>query len=135
MARSPSALIIESDPGALAQMRRVLEAMGISVTVAGDEETARQAAESFQARHTAPSLVVARVALPSGSGLRLIEELCNIFPGMPHLVVSHYPKNLLRSVPGFIQYADQFLQEEFTDEQFRMAVERTLGRRAMLRTG
>jgi DNA-binding response OmpR family regulator len=130
MARSRAALIIESDPAALAQMRRVLSAMGISVTTAHDEETVRQAAESLGARHITPALIVARVALPSGSGLRLLEEACAAFPGAPHLVVSHYPKNLLRSVPGFIQYSDQFVQEEFTDDQFRMAVDRALGRAA-----
>ncbi len=128
MARSRSALIIESDPGALSQMRRILEAMGIAVTAVRDEETARHSAETYQARRAAPALIIARVALPSGSGLRLLEELCTFFPGTPHLVVSHYPKDLLRSVPGFIQYADQFVQEEFTDDQFRLAVERALGR-------
>jgi hypothetical protein len=75
-------------------------------------------------------LLVARVGLPSGSGIRLLEEAAAVFPQASQLVVSHYPKSLLFSVPRFLEHSDHFLQEEFTDEQFQRAVDEALGRTA-----
>lgn len=128
MVRSRSVLIIESDPNALAQMRRVLAGMKLSAMAAQDDETLREAAKYLGGKDAPPILIIARVALPSGSGIRLLEDAAALFPEARHLVVSHYPKDLLNSVPGFIQHSDNFLQEEFTDDQFRMAVENALAR-------
>src|SRR4051794_15007520 len=61
-------LIIESDPNAISQMRRVLAGMKLrTVAVAGEEELAEALAALVR---QAPALVIARVALPSGSGIR-----------------------------------------------------------------
>ena len=44
------------------------------------------------------------------------------------MLISHHPRSLLSSVPGFLDHAANFLQAEFTDDQFRAAVERALAR-------
>jgi CheY-like chemotaxis protein len=128
MVRSRSVLIIESDPNALAQMRRVLAGMKLSVLAASDGDTLREAIEYLNGKKTPPVLIVARLGLPSGSGIRLLEDAASVFPEACQLVVSHYPKTLLYSVPGFLEHSDHFLQEEFTDEQFQRAVEEALSR-------
>jgi CheY-like chemotaxis protein len=128
MPASRLVLIIESDPSALAQMRRVLAGMETSVVAANDEETLRDVEAYLTSKGTPPVLIIARVTLPSGSGIRLLREASTTFPDASHLVVSHYPRNLLQSVPGFTDYGGDFLQEEFTDDQFRREVERVLAK-------
>lgn len=117
------ALIIESDHNAVAQMRRVLAGMGMRAFVVADQKALDDAVASLT---TAPSIVIARVALPTGSGIRMLDETCAKFPGAGCLLISHHPLTLLMSAPGFAQHASSFLQAEFTDEQFRAAVERAL---------
>jgi DNA-binding NarL/FixJ family response regulator len=124
MPASRLVLIIESDPNALIQMRRVLAGMDASVVAATNEDALREAEAYLARKGTPPSLIVARVALPTGSGIRLLKEAAAAFPEAQHLVVSHYPRGLLYSVPGFTEHVSHFLQEEFTDDQFRRAVER-----------
>src|SRR5690348_16755715 len=118
-------MIIESDPNALAQMRRVLAGMEASAIAAADEASLRDAEDYLKNKGTPPDLIVARVTLPTGSGIRLLKEASSSFPKARHIVVSHYPKSLLLTVPGFIDHVGDFLQEEFTDDQFRRAVERS----------
>src|SRR5690348_12915459 len=100
MPASRLVLVIESDPSALAQMRRVLAGMDTSVMAAIDEESLRDAEAYLKSKGTLPVLIVARVTLPTGSGIRLLKEAATSFPDAHHLVVSHYPRNLLYSVPG-----------------------------------
>jgi hypothetical protein len=126
--RSRTVLILDSDVHALAQMRRVLACMKLVATSACDGDSLRQAVENLQGENTPAILLIARVGLAGGSGIRLLEDAAAVFPEASRLVVSHYPKNLLLSVPGFTGHSDHFLQEEFTDEQFRRAVERALVR-------
>jgi len=128
MVRPRAVLIIESDPNALAQMRRVLAGMRLSAMTASDDDSLREAVQYLQAKQTPAILLIARVGLPSGSGIRLLEDAAAVFPDASQLVVSHYPKNLLFSVPRFLEHSDHFLQEEFTDEQFQRAVEEALAR-------
>jgi DNA-binding NtrC family response regulator len=119
-------LIIESDPNAILQMRRVLAAMKFRAVAVQDEAGLADALKSL-VRH-APALVIARVALPSGSGIRMLEDTVALFPGAQQMLISHHPKTLLMSVPGFANHSINFLKAEFTDEQFRAAVERALAR-------
>jgi DNA-binding NtrC family response regulator len=126
MPASRLVLIIESDPSALAQMRRVLAGMDTSVVAATDEESLRDAEGYLTRKGTPPVLIIARVTLPTGSGIRLLKEASTTFPDARHIVVSHYPRNLLHSVPGFSDHVSDFLQEEFSDDQFRRAVEQAL---------
>jgi DNA-binding NtrC family response regulator len=115
-------LIIESDINAIAQMRRVLAALGLRVFAVSEEDALRDVSDSLLRAGTPPSLIVARVALPTGSGIRMMEETAAQFPDAGCLLVSHHPRTLLMSVPGFAKYAGDFLQAEFTDDQFRAAV-------------
>ena len=126
MSHSRLVLIIESDPNAIVQMRRVLAGMRMRAMAVSDEEELRDTASSLRRKHTPPSLIVARVALPSGSGIRMLEETAAVFPDARQMLISHHPRSLLVSVPGFTAHATNFLRAEFTDEQFRMAVERSL---------
>jgi DNA-binding NtrC family response regulator len=126
MPRSFHVLIIESDTDALVQMRRVLAGMGGSAVTAVDENTLEKASGYLQAKRLAPALIVARVTLPTGSGIRLLEEAAQSFPGARHLLISHHPQHLLMMVPGFADHCGHFLQEVFSDEQFRAAVEESL---------
>ena len=116
-------LIIESDLNAIGQMRRVLAGLGLRVFAVSEEEALHDLAASLLRAGTLPSLIVARVALPSGSGIRMMEETAANFPDAGRLLISHHPLTLLMSVPGFARYAGEFLQAEFTDDQFRAAVE------------
>jgi CheY-like chemotaxis protein len=126
MPRSCQVLIIESDAHALVQMRRVLAGMGASVITAADEKTLAEAIAGLQRKQLQPLLIIARVTLPSGSGIRLLQMAREPFPGARQLLISHHPKNLLLMVPGFAEHCGHFLQEMFTDEQFRTAVEDSL---------
>ena len=126
MPRSSQVLIIESDSQALVQMRRVLAGMGASAITAADASTLAEALAYLQSKQLQPALIVARVTLPSGSGIRLLEAARQTFPGARQLLISHHPKNLLLMVPGFAEHCGHFLQELFTDEQFRAAVEDSL---------
>jgi len=121
-------LILESDPNAIAQMRRVLAGMRVRALAASDEESLREVVRLLVRDQTPPALIVARVALPSGSGIRMLEETAATFPDVQAMLISHHPRNLLTSVPGFLNHAANFLKAEFTDEQFRTAVERALAR-------
>ncbi len=119
-------LLIESDPNAVAQMRRVLAGMKLRAVAVSSDEELRDAIAALL--REPPVLVIARVALPSGSGIRMLEETVAEFPGAQQMLISHHPRNLLMSVPGFAGHLTNFLQAEFTDDQFRTAVERALAR-------
>jgi DNA-binding NtrC family response regulator len=123
-------LIIESDINAIAQMRRVLAAMKLRVYAVGDQAELDSVTAILAQGESAPSLIVARVALPTGSGIRMMEETATAFPEAGRLLISHHPRSLLMSLPGFASYTADFLQAEFTDDQFRAAVERALPSRA-----
>lgn len=118
-------LIIESDTNAIAQMRRVLAGMEMRALAAADEQTLQDVLATM-IKSEPPVLIVARVALPTGSGIRLLEETAAQFPGAQQMLISHHPRSLLMSVPGFADHAVNFLQAEFSDDQFRSAVERAL---------
>jgi DNA-binding NtrC family response regulator len=120
--------IIESDINAISQMRRVLAGMSLRVYAVSDEQARQDLGSSLLRAGTPPALIVARVALPTGSGIRMMEETAEAFPQAGRLLISHHPRPLLMSVPGFAHYAANFLQAEFTDEQFRVSVERALPR-------
>jgi DNA-binding NtrC family response regulator len=130
MPMSPSrlVLIIESDRNAVAQMRRVLAGIRVRAVAAADEDALRDTVDTLIRSGTPPALIVARVALPTGSGIRMLAETGAMFPGAQQMLISHHPRNLLSSVPGFLEHAGNFLKAEFTDEQFRTAVERALER-------
>lgn len=119
-------LVIESDSKTVTQMRRVLAGMGASVATASDVASLAESIAHLRNRGLVPALIVARVTLPSGSGICLLEEAAAAFPAARHLLVSHHPKSLLLMVPGFANHCGHFLQAGFTDDQFRAMVERTL---------
>ena len=123
-------LLIESDLNAIAQMRRVLAGMGTRVYAVTDQEALDDVSASLARTAASVSLIVARVALPSGSGIRMLEETAAKFPGAGRLLISHHPLALLMSAPGFAKHVPNFLQAEFTDDQFRQAVDRALPRAA-----
>jgi DNA-binding NtrC family response regulator len=123
---APLILIIESDSNAIAQMRRVLAGMGLRVFAVSDDESLAETTAHLLRDDTPPSLIVARVALPTGSGIRMLEETAAQFPHAGCLLISHYPRSLLMSVPGFDKYSGNFLHAEFTDSQFRAAIKRIL---------
>ena len=56
----------------------------------------------------------------------MLEETASNYPQAGRLLVSHHPETLLMSAPGFANYAANFLQAEFSDDQFRSAVGRAL---------
>jgi len=119
-------LVIESDSKTVTQIRRVLAGMGFNAVAASDAATLAESIAYLQSAGLVPILIVARVTLPCGCGICLLEEAAAVFPAARHLLVSHHPKNLLLMVPGFASHCGHFLQAEFTDDQFRSIVERTL---------
>jgi DNA-binding NtrC family response regulator len=121
-------LLIESDPNAIAQMRRVLAGMKMRAIAVSDEDSLGDAIATLVRTDAPPVLIVARVALPSGSGIRMLEETAARYPKAQQMLISHHPRNLLFAVPGFADHSANFLQAEFSDDQFRLAVERALAR-------
>ena len=122
-------LLIESDPNAVAQMRRVLAVMKMRAFAASDEDSRHELVESLVRDGRQIDLIVARVSLPSGSGIRMLEETAGQFPRAQQLLISHHPRALLLSAtPGFADHAANFLQAEFTDQQFQQAVEQALAK-------
>ncbi len=55
-------------------MRRVLAGMGVSAITAADGKTLAEAIAYLQSKQLQPALIIARVTLPSGSGIRLLEK-------------------------------------------------------------
>lgn len=123
-------LIIESDINAIAQMRRVLAGLGMRAFAVSDQESLDDLTATLLRAGTPPDLIVARVALPTGSGIRMLEETAANFPKAGRLLVSHLPRRRVMAAPGFSKYAANFLQAEFTDDRFRAAVEHALPRHA-----
>jgi len=110
-------------------MKNVLAAMGVSVAEACDQEEIDQAAAEFERRGAPPDLIIVRVTLPEGSGVQVMNDLCARFPKAKRLLVSHYAKSLLYSIPDFASCAADFLQAEFSDTDFRRCVQRILAKR------
>jgi DNA-binding response OmpR family regulator len=123
-------LLIESDPDAVVQINRVMAGMNVGVIHVRDENSLHEAVAQLQRDGMSPALIVARVALPTGSGIRLLEEAKATFPQARELLISHHSRDLLFSVPGFADHAHHFLQEEFSDEEFLAAAERLLERQS-----
>jgi DNA-binding NtrC family response regulator len=121
-------LIVESDAQACEQMKRVFAAMNVTVAEARDLETASDAAAELARNAAPPDLIVARVTLPDGSGVQVLNQIGEMFPDARQVMVSHFPKRLLISIPGFADRMAEFLQAEFTDDQFRKVVERSFAR-------
>lgn len=121
-------LIIESDSQALAQMKRVLAAMEIAEVEATDMESVLRVAGELVRNGTPPGVVVSRVTLPDGNGMQALDQLSELFPHARQVLVSHFPKNLLFTLPGFADRQAEFLQAEFTDDQFRKVIERSWAR-------
>jgi CheY-like chemotaxis protein len=121
-------LIVESDAAARAQMNTVLAGMGAAVVEAGGLDTACAVAEGLSQAGTLPVLIVVRVTLPDGNGVEVLDRLNALFPHANYLLVSHFPKRLLFSLPGFASLRAEFLQAAFSDDEFRRVAERSLGR-------
>ena len=122
------ALIIESDFEALAQMKRVLAGMEIQGVGAPDMESVLAVAGELVRNGTPPAVIVSRVTLPDGNGIQALDQLAELFPHARQVLVSHFAKNLLFTLPGFGDRQAEFLQAEFTDEQFRKVIERSMAR-------
>ncbi len=129
MLGAPVVLIVESDPQACEQMKRVLATMDTSVVEAGDLSTVSSVAAHLVRNGTPPDVIVSRVTLPDGSGIQALDEMADLFPRAHQVLVSHFPKSLLLSLPGFADRRAEFLQAAFSDDQFRKVVERCIGRR------
>jgi CheY-like chemotaxis protein len=121
-------LIVESDPAARTQMKSVLAEMGAGEVEADSLDAACDLAEGLARDARAPKLIVVRVTLPDGNAVQVFDRLAVLFPHAHYVLVSHYPKHLLFSVPGFASLRAEFLQAAFTDEEFRKVVGRVLGR-------
>lgn len=123
--------LLETDPEATAQMRRVLDSLAAVTTHAADEDSAFEIASGLFRENRPPDLIIVRVTLAGSSGIETLARLAEFFPKAKHIVTSHYSKELLFRVPGFAEYAGDFLPETFTDDQFRQAVEVRLGPKAV----
>lgn len=122
-------LIVETDDNARSQMKGVLAAMSVSVAEACGNDEIHQVAEDLERNGTHPDLLIVRVTLPGGSGIQVMNDLRRRFPAARRILVSHFAKSLLYSIPDFGTFDADFLQAEFTDEQFRRCVERLLAKR------
>jgi CheY-like chemotaxis protein len=120
-------LIVESDPAARTQMKSVLAEMDAGVVEASSLDEACDLAEDLAGDDRAPKLILVRVTLPDGNAVQVFDRLAVLFPHAHYVLVSHYPKPLLFSVPGFASLRAEFLQAAFTDDEFRKVVGRVLG--------
>jgi CheY-like chemotaxis protein len=124
---APVAVVVECDDAARHQMSQVLGEMQVAVVHARGVSEARSVAAELARSGSAPRAIVARATLPDGSGLEALNELAALFPQAHQVLISHYPKELLFSMPGFAFQRAEFLQAEFTDEQFRRVMQHALG--------
>lgn len=109
-------------------MQRVLAAMEIEGVEAADLETVLHVAGELVRKGTPPDVIVSRVTLPDGNGMQALDQLAELFPSARHVLVSHFPKQLLFTLPGFADRRAEFLQAEFTDDQFRKVIERSVAK-------
>lgn len=130
MDRSRVAVIVESDVSARQQMSAVLGEMEVAVVHAADLREAAEVAAQLVRSGNPPDAIVARVTLPDGSGVQALDRLAELFPLAHQVLVSHYPKRLLFSLPGFASRRAEFLQAKFTDDQFRKVMQRALASKA-----
>lgn len=109
-------------------MKRVLAGMNIEGVEAVDLENLLRVAGELVRKGTPPDVIVSRVTLPDGNGMQALDQMAELFPHARHVLVSHFPKQLLFAVPGFADRRAEFLQAEFADDQFRKVIERSLAR-------
>ncbi len=126
MDRRRLVLIVESDAQASAQMKTILAGMDAEVVEAADLANLSRVAAALASGGQAPELIVVRVTLPDGSGVQALNEMAELFPAARQVLVSHFSKRLLFTMPGFAECRAEFLQAEFTDEQFRKVADRAL---------
>lgn len=122
-------LLVESDTQACRQMRGILDAMGVDCVEAADVESAVIVGQELIGHGRVPDAIVSRVTLPDGSGVQALTQLSEFFPQARQVLVSHFPRRLLSTIPGFADRQAEFIQAAFTDDQFRRVMERTLAKR------
>ena len=127
MVEAPVVVIVECDDAARSQMLQVLEDMRVAAVEARGLTEACSVAAELARSGSAPRAIVARATLPDGSGVEALDELAALFPRAHAVLISHYPKSLLFSMPGFAEQRAEFLQAEFTDEQFRRVMQHAFG--------
>ena len=109
----PLLLLAEDEPIVRTLTTRVLTRLGYSVMAAGD---GAKTLEMARALSRAPLLLLADVELPDQSGPRLHARLCELFPGLPVLFMSGYPReNLIQR--ELIEPGQDYLAKPFTPQQ------------------
>jgi len=118
MREKPGILVIDDEPVVLDSARRILEAEGFPVAVAGDAESALR---SLQAQPA--DIVISDLMLPGISGIEFMEEAHRHDPNLVVIITTGY-STLENGVASLRKGAFDFLPKPFTFEELLSPVAR-----------
>ena len=95
MRGGPVVLVVDADPGARRGLVSAFERSGRRAVGAASAAEARRLAAD-----RAPALTVLEMVLPDGDGLRLLDELRGLWPGLPAVIVTRYaePRSIVEAM-------------------------------------
>lgn len=113
-------LIVDDDPGQRSLLSSFLTAQGFPVTTAS---SAREALDTLAAAR--PEMLISDVRMPGMTGLELLEQVMDRYPGLPMLLVTAYAD--IRDAVGAIRCgAVDYLEKPIDLDELLAAVRRGL---------
>jgi len=113
-------LIVDDDPGQRSLLRSFLQGQGLTVTVAA---SAREALDLLAASR--PDMLISDVRMPGMTGLELLEQVAERYPGLPVLLVTAYA-DIHDAVGAMRSGAVDYLEKPIDLDELLAAVRRGL---------
>lgn len=115
-------LIIDDEAELRSVLTRILERVGFRVLTAGDGQ---EGLALFREMADCITCVLLDLTMPNLSGEQVMQELHQLHPGMPTVLMSGYAADTIYK-QTMLDPAVEFLQKPFTNAQLFAAIERTL---------
>ena len=113
-------LVVDDDPGQRSLLRSFLQGQGLTVTVAA---SAREALDLLDA--STPDMLISDVRMPGMTGLELLEQVAERYPGLPVLLVTAYA-DIRDAVGAMRSGAVDYLEKPIDLDELLAAVRRGL---------
>ena len=113
-------LVVDDDPGQRSLLRSFLQGQGLTVTVAA---SAREALDMLDA--STPDMLISDVRMPGMTGLELLEQVAERYPGLPVLLVTAYA-DIRDAVGAMRSGAVDYLEKPIDLDELLAAVRRGL---------